>query len=108
MEAVTKMNDSETIVFDVREQVDFMVSHIESAINTPLSKLSEDSDKLIKYKKAPVLLACESGTLSTSAAKILSKAGYEQLFVITGGMRAWEDDYKLPIKRDFKKKAKID
>lgn len=103
--AVAKMNDSETVIIDVREPNEFSQSHIENAINSPLSKLPEQLGKLEPYKKKPVLIACQTGTRAASAAKILTKAGFEQIFVITGGMQSWEDDYKLPIKASGKNKA---
>ena len=104
--AVAKMNDNETIIIDVREPPEFVQSHIEQAINTPLGKLAEHLPQLEAHKKTPVLIACESGTRSASAAKILTKAGFEKVFVITGGMQAWENDYKLPVKADRTKKVK--
>lgn len=103
--AVAKMNDSETVIIDVREPNEFSQSHIENAINSPLSKLPEQLGKLEPYKKKPVLIACQTGTRAASAAKILTKAGFEQIFVITGGMQSWEEDYKLPIKASGKNKA---
>ncbi len=103
--AVAKMNDSETVIIDVREAPDFVQTHIESAINSPLSKLAEQLPKLDAYKKTPVLVACETGTRSASAAKMLTKAGFEQVFVIIGGMQAWENDYKLPVKANRKTKT---
>lgn len=96
--AVAKMNESDTVVIDVREPEEFLPSHIENAISTPLGNLSVHLPKLQAYKNKPVLIACQSGTRSASAAKILTKAGFEQVFVITGGMQAWENEYKLPIK----------
>jgi len=96
--AVAKMNDSNTTVIDVREPPEFVQSHIENAINTPLSKLQEHLSKLETHKKDPILIACQTGTRSASAGKILTKAGFEQVFVITGGMQSWENDYKLPVK----------
>ena len=96
--AVAKMNDSNTTVIDVREPPEFVQSHIENAINTPLSKLQEHLPKLETHKKDPILIACQTGTRSASAGKILTKAGFEQVFVITGGMQSWENDYKLPVK----------
>lgn len=102
--AVAKMNDSSTTVIDVREPPEFVQSHIENAINTPLSKLSEHLSKLETHKKDPILIACQTGTRSASAGKILTKAGFEQVFVITGGMQSWENDYKLPVKIAGKKK----
>ncbi|UOA07429.1 rhodanese-like domain-containing protein [Methylobacter sp. S3L5C] len=105
--AVAKMNDSETLVIDVREPSEFIHNHIEQSINMPLGKLSEDLAKIAEHKTKPVLISCKTGTRSASAAKLLTKAGFEQVFVITGGMDAWENDYKLPIKITSKQKTKI-
>ncbi|MGJ0489661.1 rhodanese-like domain-containing protein [Methylobacter sp.] len=103
--AVAKMNDSEAVIIDVREPNEITQGHIENAINMPLSKLPEHLTKLESYKKKPVLIACQTGARSASAGKILTKAGFEQVFVITGGMQSWESDYKLPIKMPNKNKA---
>jgi rhodanese-related sulfurtransferase len=101
--AVTKMNEADTIVLDAREPDEFAKGHIESALNVPLSKLSEQLPKLEGHKKKQVLVACENGTRSASAGKVLSKAGFENVAVIAGGMLAWSEDYKLPIKVSGKK-----
>jgi rhodanese-related sulfurtransferase len=102
--AVAKMNDSNTLIIDVREPQEFTQSHIETAVNIPLSKLSEQLSKLEAHKKDPMLIVCQNGTRSSSAGKILTKAGFEQVFVIAGGLQAWENDYKLPVKITGKKK----
>jgi rhodanese-related sulfurtransferase len=102
--AVAKMNDSDTVVIDVREPEEFLKGHIENAINTPLGNLPAHLSKLEAYKNKPVLIACQNSTRSASAGKQLTKAGFEQVFVITGGMQAWENDYKLPIKSAGKHK----
>jgi rhodanese-related sulfurtransferase len=104
--AVAKMNDIDTLVIDVREPHEFIHSHIEQSVNTPLGKLPEELVKLADHKNKPVLISCQTGTRSASAAKILTKAGFEQVFVITGGMQAWENDYKLPVKITSKNKIK--
>jgi rhodanese-related sulfurtransferase len=96
--AVTKMNDTDTIVIDVREPHEFVASHIIDSINIPLGSLDQGLSKIISHKNKPVLISCQSGTRSASAGKILTKAGFEQVFVIIGGMQAWENDYKLPVK----------
>lgn len=103
--AVTKMNVDDTVVFDVREPNEYTGGHIENAINAPLSTLTERLPSLEAYKKTPVLIACQTGMRSGSAGKILTKAGFEQVYVITGGMQAWIDDYKLPVKKAGKAKA---
>ncbi|MDD5579941.1 MAG: rhodanese-like domain-containing protein [Methylobacter sp.] len=102
--AVAKMNEGNATILDVREPPEFAQSHIEAAINIPLSKLSEQLSKLEAHKKDPVLIVCQNGTRSSSAGKLLTKAGLEQVFVITGGLQAWENDYKLPVKISANKK----
>lgn len=104
--AVAKMNETETVVIDVREPDEYVTGHIENALSTPLSSLPENLHKLDSYKKTPVLIACKSGTRASSAGKMLTKAGFENVQVITGGMDAWTDEYKLPIKITSKNKAK--
>jgi len=103
--AVAKMNEMDTVIIDVREPLEFVESHIENALNTPLSKFAEHLPKLEAYKKTPMLIACQTGTRSATAGRQLTKAGFEQVFVIAGGMAAWENDYKLPVKISKKKKA---
>ncbi|MCX7097894.1 MAG: rhodanese-like domain-containing protein [Methylococcales bacterium] len=103
--AVAKMNDTDTLVIDVREPHEFIHSHIEHALNMPLGKLAEDLIKIADHKNKPVLIACQSGTRSASAGKVLTKAGFEQVFVITGGMQAWENE-KFPVKVTSKNKLK--
>ncbi|MGR8997728.1 MAG: rhodanese-like domain-containing protein [Gammaproteobacteria bacterium] len=104
--AVAKMNDTDTLVIDVRDEPDFIQGHIEQSLNTPLGKLSEHLESLAVHKNKPILIACQTGTRSASAGKILTKAGFEQVFVITGGMEAWQNDYKLPVKITSKNKIK--
>ncbi len=103
--AVVKMNESDTLIIDVREAPDFVQSHIENAVNTPLSKLNEYLKKITDHKNKPVLIACQNGTRSLSAAKLLTKEGFEQVFVINGGMDAWVEDYKLPVRLNGKSRA---
>jgi rhodanese-related sulfurtransferase len=105
MLAVAKMNEGDVEILDVREAPDYAESHIENAINAPLSKLDERMPKLTGDKKAPLLVVCQNGTRSLTAAKKLAKAGFEQIFVITGGMDAWTEDYKLPVASRRKQKA---
>jgi rhodanese-related sulfurtransferase len=104
--AVAKMNDADTLVIDVRDEPEFIHGHIEQALNIPLGKLPERLSSIEDHKKKPVLIACQTGTRSASAGKILTKAGFEQVFVITGGMQAWVNDYKLPVKITSKNRIK--
>ena len=101
--AVTKMNGDDTIIVDVREPNEFLKSHIEDARNIPLAKLEEQLPSLEKHKKVPIIVVCQTGARSVSACKTLTKAGFEQVFNMLGGMQSWEDG-KLPIKNSSKNK----
>ncbi len=101
--AVTKMNDGNTVVIDVREHDEFNKGHIDSAVNLPLSKIKEHTGSLDAYKNNQVLVVCQEGTRSSTAGKLLTKAGLSDVYVISGGMQSWQEDYKLPIKVTRKK-----
>ncbi len=101
--AVTKMNNADMIVVDVRDPHEYIKGHIENSINMPLAKFSENLNSLEKYKKQPLIVVCKTGTRSVTACKTLTKADFEQVFTITGGMQAWEDS-KFPIKITSKNK----
>lgn len=101
--AVTKMNSDDVAVLDVRESNEFIKSHIENAINIPLSKVEEQLGSLEKHKAHPLIVTCQTGARSVSACKTLTKAGFQQVFNMTGGMQSWEDN-KLPIKISSKNK----
>lgn len=101
--AVTKMNGDDTVIIDVRDQHEFIKTHIENAINVPLAKVEEKIASLGQYKKSPVVVVCQTGARSVAACKSLTKAGFEQVFNMTGGMQSWEDN-KLPIKNGNKNK----
>ncbi|GDX86003.1 rhodanese-like domain-containing protein [Methylococcaceae bacterium] len=98
MLAVQKIDNENTVVIDVREAPDFIQGHIENALNVPLSKLTEQLSSLQQYKKNLLLITCQTGTRSAAAAKSLTKSGFENVLVLSGGMTAWQDEYKLPIK----------
>ncbi len=98
LQAVAKINQGDVVIIDVREPAEFKKKQIENAINTPLDKFSEQLPGLAGYKAKPILVFCETGARSVTAGRLLTKAGFEQVFVITGGIQSWENDYKLPIK----------
>ena len=105
MMAVAQMNNAELTVIDVREPSDYIKGHIENAISKPLGSLEDQLPSLDKYKKKPILVVCQNGSRSVSASKTFTKAGFENVSLLTGGMQAWQDEYKLPIKTSNKYKS---
>ncbi len=103
MLAVAKMNNTDSIIVDVRDPHEYIKGHIENSLNLPLNKFSETVNKLEQYKKQTVIIVCQTGTRSISACKTLTKENFENVFNIVGGMQSWEDG-KLPIKVTGKSK----
>ena len=101
--AVTKMNSADAIVVDVRDPHEYIQGHIEGSINIPLSKFSEQLGQLKDRKNKPIIVVCKTGTRSNPACKMLSKADFEQVFNMIGGMQSWEDN-KFPMKNTSKDK----
>jgi len=94
--AVTKMNSSDAVIVDVREPHEYIKGHIEGSLNIPVDKISAQLVSLEKHKNQSVIVVCQSGTRSIPACKTLTKAGFEHVHNISGGMQAWEDN-KLPM-----------
>ena len=98
-EAVLLMNQSKTIVLDVRDEAEFAAGHIQGAKHIPLEDLENRIKELEKYKKKPLLLYCQRGVRSSKACKLLAEKEYEQLCQLTGGLDKWIEA-KMPLVRD--------
>jgi len=94
-QAVQLMNRG-AVVVDVRKADEFGSGHMVNAKNIPVETLDGDKTKVDKYKKKNLLMVCESGTTSGRAANVLRKDGFDNVFSVKGGIRAWRED-KLPL-----------
>ncbi|MEE9413155.1 MAG: rhodanese-like domain-containing protein [Methylococcales bacterium] len=105
--AVHLINTRDPVFLDVREAFEYTKGHIQDSINIPAAKLEKRLSELEKFKSKLLIVACQTGTRSTSACKKLKAAGFEEIMHLTGGIQAWEDQ-KLPLirKKSQKKAAK--
>ena len=87
-EAQTVVSSKDVQFIDVRTSEEFSGGHAAKAKLFPLDSLGKDLEKLDKNK--PVYLICRTGRRSQSGAEILEKAGFKELYNITGGTVAWE------------------
>jgi rhodanese-related sulfurtransferase len=83
------MNRENALVLDVREPAAYAAGHILGARNLPLGELEKRIEELDKHKKKPVIVACDTGTTSTRAVKVLKARGFENVVNLSGGFRAW-------------------
>ena len=101
MITVTKLNTGNPIIVDVREASEFNKGHISDAIHIPVANIEAQVNKIDLYKKDEVIVVCHTGTRSATACASLNKLGFENVFLMTGGMQSWEEN-KLPIVKSKK------
>ena len=75
-----------TILIDVRNNSEYIASHLENAINIPSRELNEHLNELEIYKDKTIILYCQSGHRSKTVALQLEALGYKNLYVIEGGI----------------------
>ncbi len=83
-------------IIDVRTPVEFAEVHAPTAQNLPLDELKPGT--LTLAKDEPVYLLCRSGQRAAKAAAQLTKEGFTQPIVVTGGTLAWIEA-GLPVTR---------
>ncbi len=99
LEATRLINNENPLLLDVREPNEYGSGHLPDALHIPLSQIKDRSGELAKYATRPVIVYCERGMRSSSAASALSKLGFSRVLELRGGLRAWRDA-GLPTKND--------
>lgn len=98
LEAVQLINRRDAVVLDVREAGEFAAGHIAGAKSFPLAAIEKRASDLARFKSRPLLIVCASGTRSHSAFGTLKKLGFGEVFVLAGGMNAWQQA-NLPVEK---------
>jgi rhodanese-related sulfurtransferase len=95
--AVQLMNSSDDVVFlDVREPGETADGKITKAVQIPVGSVKERIAELEKYKSKPVVVYCKTGARSSIACNALTKQGFSDVYSLTGGIMAWQEEH-LPI-----------
>ncbi len=98
--AVQLMNNEEDnfLVLDVREPGETAGGKITKATQIPVGSVGQRIGELEKHKGKHVIVYCKNGTRSGSACKDLSKAGFEHIYNLSGGLTAWQEAH-LPLSK---------
>ena len=91
MEATLLINREDAVVVDVRESGEWSAGHIPNARHIALGQFDKRLGELDKFKSKPVIVCCASGNRSSAACNSLRKVGFEKVFNLSGGIRAWSD-----------------
>jgi rhodanese-related sulfurtransferase len=76
------------MVIDARDKAQFDKGHIAGAVNIEWRRVLAERKQIPKDK--PVLLYCNTGTLSAQAGFALRVAGYENVRILQGGYAEWK------------------
>jgi rhodanese-related sulfurtransferase len=90
-DATRLMNAQKATVVDLREKSLFDNGHITDAIHLAQPTIMNNLSKLNKFKEKPIILVDTSGHQSAMTRHKLSKEGFKQLFVLSGGVNAWKE-----------------
>ncbi len=89
---IEKNNEnSEFIILDVRTSEEYSDGHIPDSLNIDYKSpnFKEQASKLEKEKI--YLTYCHSGRRSAKSAEIMKEFGFENIYMIDGGIVAWEN-----------------
>ncbi len=90
-ELTALMNTIEdAVVVDISPSADFEKGHIAGSRNVQASQFGPEHKLVAGAAHKPVVVVCRSGMTAQGAAKNLKKAGFEQVYVLDGGVAAWQ------------------
>jgi rhodanese-related sulfurtransferase len=91
-----RLANSGALLLDVRGGPEYEAGHIIEARHLPAAELVAKAETLRKYKEKPVIVYCENGTASTTAARALRTAGFNKVVTLRGGLQTWRQE-NLPL-----------
>lgn len=95
-DAIQIANREHGIFVDIRNPDQFKTGSIPQARNIPSGDLEAKAASLPKNK--PIILVCDSGQQTGTAAKKLRTLGFEQTYSLQGGLRSWTQE-GLPMSK---------
>jgi len=98
LQATLLINQQNALVLDVREAAEYEKGHMLNARNIALGELESRAGEIEKHKAKPVIVVCDDGNPSGRAAAALRKQGFERVFTLNGGIRAWRQA-GLPLEK---------
>lgn len=98
LQAVQFINRRDAVVIDVRDAGEYATGHIANSKHIPEAQLANRMKELEKFKSRPIIVSCRSGSRAASAAAALRKNGFKEVFVLRGGVAAWQQA-SMPLEK---------
>ena len=96
--AIQLINNDDAVLLDVREPTETVAGKIAKAIQIPVGSLSKRIGEMDKHKGKNIIVYCKTGAQSGAACQELNKAGFENVYSLSGGITAWQEAH-LPVSR---------
>ena len=87
-EQIPKGEYAKMMVIDARDAAQYAKEHIPGAVNIEWRQVLDKSGDIPKNK--PVLIYCNTGTLSAQAGFALRVSGWENVRILQGGFSEWK------------------
>mgnify|MGYP004512836083 FL=1 len=110
VEEFEKLDKSQCVIIDIRDNYAFTYGHIDGSVNVPQNEFNMECPYLDRDKK--IIMCCRSGIISRQAAEELCESGYEA-YNLAGGYAEWLSrqldcenraaDVEKSIRKKFKK-----
>jgi rhodanese-related sulfurtransferase len=83
------------ILLDVREPHELAgeLGRLPGVENIPITSLTDELDRLEKYKDRDIAVICRSGGRAHTAVQIMMQQGFQKVSVLNGGMVAWRSAF---------------
>jgi len=95
------INRETPLLIDISPRDSFEKAHVPGSRHVAMSQFDPENKSLAKAKDLPVVLICRSGQTASKAAQRLVKAGFSSVYVLAGGMSAWQQA-QLPVAKGNK------
>lgn len=93
------INQDQVIIIDIRPTNAFKDGHIINSMNIPQDVIDNELKKLEKKKDKQIVIVDLNGQKSNSVAAKLRKAGFENVFMLIGGINAWKSANMPMVKK---------
>jgi len=75
-------------LIDVRDHHEWVGGHIEGSRSLPLEQLRADPERELP-RDAALIFICAKGSRSLTAAKLVERLGFQNIYNVDGGTAAW-------------------
>jgi rhodanese-related sulfurtransferase len=93
---VIRLMNQGALVLDIRKPDEFVQGHINGAKQLPSDQILTAGENFKRWKEKPVIVYCDSGSLSAAAVRQLAVQGFTKAFSLRGGFAGWRSE-NLPV-----------